>query len=65
MFDSEFINSLSNYPAIEAFQEFIDDRGSIINIADGQIGDVAVINSAAGSIRASHFHKRLAYLFFN
>jgi dTDP-4-dehydrorhamnose 3,5-epimerase-like enzyme len=58
MFNSEFINNLSNYPTIGAFQEFIDDRGSIINIANGQIGDVAVINSAAGSIRASHFHKK-------
>ena len=46
----------ATYPKILVPQNFIDDRGSIINIADGELGDVAVITSKANSIRANHIH---------
>lgn len=58
-------DSFSQYPLIEIPQEFIDTRGSIANIADGALGDVAVIKSKANSIRANHTHKEdwhLSYL---
>ena len=57
--------NLVDYPKISIPQVFEDDRGVITNIADGLIGDVAVITSKAGSIRASHLHKtdwHLTYL---
>ena len=57
--------SFDNYPIIEIPQFFNDTRGSIINIADGELGDVAVITSTANSIRANHTHKEdwhLSYL---
>ena len=50
--DSHF----SEYPKITIPQEFRDERGIILNIADGHIGDVAIITSTAKSIRANHFH---------
>jgi uncharacterized RmlC-like cupin family protein len=46
----------ATYPKILVPQNFIDDRGSIKNIADGKLGDVAVITSKANSIRANHVH---------
>ena len=47
----------ANYPFVEVPQSFSDERGSIENIADGTLGDVAVITSVAGAIRANHVHK--------
>ena len=55
----------SNYPIIHIPQYSEDDRGSIVNIADGSLGDVAIINSKTNSIRANHTHKddwHLSYL---
>jgi quercetin dioxygenase-like cupin family protein len=46
-----------NYPFVEFPQRFHDERGEILNIADGQLGDVAVIESEVGAIRANHYHK--------
>ena len=37
-------------------QNFEDERGIIKNIADGKLGDVAIITSKANSIRANHVH---------
>jgi dTDP-4-dehydrorhamnose 3,5-epimerase-like enzyme len=50
--DSDF----EKYPFVRIPQEFKDERGLIQNIADGAIGDVAVITSNPGSIRANHVH---------
>ena len=47
----------NNYPFVEIPQCFSDERGSIKNIADGVLGDVAVITSVAGAVRANHVHK--------
>lgn len=58
-------SNFSSYPIIEIPQNFIDSRGSIVNIADGKLGDVAVIKSNANSIRANHTHNEdwhLSYL---
>ena len=46
----------ATYPKILVPQNFVDDRGSIKNIADGKLGDVAVITSKANSLRANHVH---------
>ena len=46
----------ASYPKVLIPQNFVDERGSIRNIADGKLGDVAVINSKANSIRANHVH---------
>ena len=35
---------------------FEDDRGAIINVMQGKLHHVAVITSAAGSVRANHWH---------
>lgn len=56
MFNDEILSTLSNYPLINPVQTYVDERGIILNIADGDIGDVAVIISEAGTVRASHFH---------
>jgi oxalate decarboxylase/phosphoglucose isomerase-like protein (cupin superfamily) len=53
-----------DYPLIKIPQTFTDGRGTIMNIADGSLGDVAFITSLAGSIRANHFHKRDWHLTF-
>jgi dTDP-4-dehydrorhamnose 3,5-epimerase-like enzyme len=45
------------YPIIEIPQSFRDERGLISNIADGNLGDVAVITSSAKSTRANHYHE--------
>lgn len=53
------------YPIIKIPQEFSDERGQIRNIADGNLGDVAIISSRKSSVRASHVHKNdwhLSYL---
>lgn len=54
-----------DYPLVSVPQEFSDDRGLIRNVADGTLGDVAVIESNSGSIRANHYHREdwhLCYL---
>ena len=54
-----------NYPFVEIPQSFKDERGLIANISDGNLGDVAVITSHTGSIRANHYHAQdwhLSYL---
>jgi uncharacterized RmlC-like cupin family protein len=55
----------NTYPLIRVPQQFSDSRGSIVNIADGRLGDVAVIESNLNAIRANHVHKddwHLSYL---
>ena len=55
----------SNYPIVEIPQIFSDERGTIANIADGRLGDVAVIESKKSAIRANHYHEtdwHLSYL---
>ena len=46
----------SGYPFVEIPQTFTDDRGSIDNLADGTLGDVALISSIKGAMRANHVH---------
>jgi uncharacterized RmlC-like cupin family protein len=46
-----------NYPFIKLPQVFEDERGFIANIADGNLGDVAVIQSKVNSVRANHVHE--------
>ena len=45
-----------NYPKVLVPQNFEDERGIIKNIADGKLGDVAIITSKTNSIRANHVH---------
>lgn len=45
-----------DYPIVEISQRFFDERGQILNIADGTLGDVAFITSNRGAIRANHIH---------
>jgi quercetin dioxygenase-like cupin family protein len=45
-----------NYPRVLITQIFNDDRGSIKNLADGRLGDVAIISSQKSSVRANHVH---------
>ena len=57
--------NFETYPLIQLPQEFTDSRGTIVNIADGRLGDVAVITSNSNSVRANHTHKddwQLSYL---
>lgn len=49
-------SDLRNYPLVNIPQVFQDARGAIVNLADGTIGDVAVITSSPGSVRANHYH---------
>lgn len=54
-----------SYPFVKLPQVFDDNRGSIVNIADGDLGDVAVIHSKVNSVRANHIHENdwhLSYL---
>lgn len=54
-----------SYPFVKLPQMFEDDRGFIANIADGNLGDVAVIKSKINSVRANHVHEHdwhLSYL---
>jgi uncharacterized RmlC-like cupin family protein len=54
-----------NYPKVLVPQNFEDERGVIKNIADGKLGDVAIITSKANSVRANHVHNddwHLSYL---
>lgn len=50
------IHNFVNYPLVEIPQTFSDSRGNILNLVDGKLGDVAIINSVKGSIRANHYH---------
>ena len=36
---------------------FVDERGVIQNLVDGEFGSVAVIESKKGAVRANHYHK--------
>jgi len=49
--------NFANYPKVLIPQIFNDDRGSIKNLADGRLGDVAIIYSQQSSIRANHVHE--------
>ena len=54
-----------SYPKVLVPQNFEDERGVIKNIADGKLGDVAIITSKANSVRANHVHNddwHLSYL---
>jgi dTDP-4-dehydrorhamnose 3,5-epimerase-like enzyme len=53
-----------NYPKIAIPQSFKDDRGTIMNISDGILGDVAIIESVKNSVRANHVHKSDWHLSF-
>ncbi len=53
-----------DYPFVRIPQEFKDERGLIQNIADGSIGDVAVITSVLGAVRANHVHSEDWHLTF-
>lgn len=58
-------DDFKDYPFVRVPQFFQDERGTISNIADGQLGDVAVITSEKNAIRANHVHKEdwhLSYL---
>jgi len=58
-------NHFIKYPIVEIPQSFRDERGLISNIADGHLGDVAIISSVAKAIRANHYHEddwHLSYL---
>ena len=64
---SEYFNEsdFSKYPFVVVPQIFEDVRGEIRNLADGSIGDVAIITSNSGAVRANHFHNEdwhLCYL---
>lgn len=61
------LEHFSNYPLVSIPQSYTDERGVILNIADGKLGDVAVIYSNRGSSRANHLHKQdwhLSYLVY-
>jgi dTDP-4-dehydrorhamnose 3,5-epimerase-like enzyme len=45
------------YPIIEIPQKFYDFRGGIVNLADGTLGDVSLINSNKLTVRANHVHE--------
>lgn len=51
------VENFANYPKVLIPQIFNDDRGSIRNLADGRLGDVAIISSQKSSIRANHVHE--------
>jgi quercetin dioxygenase-like cupin family protein len=38
---------------------FVDDRGAITNIFEGNIEHIAYITSKKGSVRANHYHKNI------
>ena len=56
--------NFKDYPKISLPQQFVDARGSITNIADGSIGDVAVITCREGAVRANHYHDNDWHLTF-
>ena len=38
---------------------FIDERGVITNIIEGEIEHIAIITSKKGTVRANHYHKNI------
>jgi dTDP-4-dehydrorhamnose 3,5-epimerase-like enzyme len=52
------------FPKLEIPQYFEDNRGLILNIADGLFSDVAVIRSKKGAVRANHIHSQDWHLSF-
>lgn len=44
-------------PRVALGEAFRNDVGSILNVALGKFGGVALISSIAGSIRSNHYHK--------
>jgi len=59
------VDDFAEYPLVRVPQFFEDDRGTISNIADGELGDVAVITSEKNAVRANHVHEQdwhLSYL---
>lgn len=38
---------------------FVDERGQITNIFEGDMQHIALITSKAGSVRANHYHKKI------
>jgi len=44
-------------PRVPAGPSFENDNGSILNLAFGDFGGVAIINSTPKSIRSNHYHK--------
>jgi uncharacterized RmlC-like cupin family protein len=50
-------DDFKDYPFVKIPQFYEDERGTIANIADGQLGDVAVITSETNAVRANHVHK--------
>lgn len=43
---------------------FVDERGEIHNLFEGQLGHVALITSKKGTVRANHYHKQdLQYIY--
>ena len=57
-------DDLSSYPKLSIPQSYTDERGMIVNIADGVLGDVAIIESVKNSVRANHVHKSDWHLSF-
>ena len=53
-----------DYPLVNIPQIFTDERGQIINIADGTLGDVAFITCKEDSIRGNHYRKEDWHLSF-
>ena len=53
-----------NYPMVTIPQSFSDTRGTILNIADGVLGDVAYITSNKNAIRGNHYHQEDWHLSF-
>ena len=50
-------NDFLRYTIIDIPQRFVDNRGVIVNLADGIIGDVSFIQSQKDAVRANHYHK--------
>jgi dTDP-4-dehydrorhamnose 3,5-epimerase-like enzyme len=57
-------DSFANYPLVKIPQSFSDERGRIINIADGALGDVSLIETRKHSVRANHYHNEDWHLCF-
>ena len=55
---SDYFNfeDFEHYPLVKIPQVFTDYRGTILNLADGVLGDVAIISSKMNSMRANHVH---------
>lgn len=60
---SEYL-SAKTYPIVQLAKPFLDERGSIQNLTTTGARSVAIIQSKAGSSRASHVHKTDDHLAF-